>query len=62
MNAPTIGLKNQKWTVECAEELVVAGGSGQTSSTVLDRFENKADVFDVKKRKASSTAVDTRRS
>ena len=57
LNAPTIGLKNQKWTVECAEESVVAGGSGQTSSTVLDRFENKADVFDVKKRKASSTAA-----
>ena len=60
LNAPTIGLKNQKWTVECAEELVVAGGSGQTSSTaavVLDRFENKADVFDVKKRKASSAAA-----
>jgi len=60
LNAPTVGLKNQKWTVECAEELVVAGGAGQTSSTaavVLDRFENKADVFDVKKRKASSTAA-----
>ena len=60
LNAPTIGLKNQKWTVECAEELVVAKGSGQTSSTaavVLDRFENKADVFDVKKRKASSAAA-----
>ena len=60
LNAPTIGLKNQKWTVEYAEELVVAGGAGQTSSTaavVLDRFENKADVFDVKKRKASSAAA-----
>ena len=55
LNAPTVALKNRKWTVECADELVV--GNETSSTAVLDEFENKSDVFDTKKRKASPSAT-----
>jgi dethiobiotin synthetase/adenosylmethionine--8-amino-7-oxononanoate aminotransferase len=58
LNAPTLALKKQKWTVECpAEELVVGGQSSSSSLVVLDQFESKADALDVKKRKSSSSAA-----
>ena len=58
LNAPTLALKKQKWTVECpAEELVVGGRSSSSSLVVLDQFESKADALDVKKRKSSSSAT-----
>lgn len=58
LNAPTLALKKQKWTVECpAEELVVGGQSSSSSLVVLDQFESKADALDVKKRKSSSSAT-----
>ena len=54
LNAPTVALKNRKWTVECADELVVGN---ETFDSRFRQFENKSDVFDTKKRKLPGNSI-----
>jgi len=56
LNAPTVALKNEKWTIECSDALVLSS-TNTDKKIIMDVFDHKSDVFDMKKRKSSSSAT-----